>query len=142
MTNLLPVSRSAMPRPISWGCWGLLVLVLTSCASPQTRVLRAAIDHDSQTVVAQQLGQPDAVWPLANGETLWSYRVDQCLWAYWRGGRANGSTGGVTVEGPGLTVLPSARCTEYVLRFDQEQILRAWRRQPCQGFGPVPASNP
>ena len=30
-----------MTRPITWGCWGLLVLVLTSCASPQACFLRA-----------------------------------------------------------------------------------------------------
>jgi hypothetical protein len=131
-----------MTRPVTWGCWGLLVLVLTSCASPQTRVLRAAVNHETQAVVAQHLGQPDSVWPLADGETLWSYRADQNLWAYWHEGGANGSPGGLTVEGPGLTVLPSAPCTEYVLRFDREQILRAWNRQPCRGFEPAPVSNP
>ena len=66
----------------------------------------------------------------------------QNLWAYWHEGGANGSVGGLTVEGPGLTVLPSAPCTEYVLRFDREQILRAWRRQPCHGFGDGLVSNP
>lgn len=131
-----------MPRLVTWGCWGLLVLVLTSCASPQTRVLRAAVNHETQAVVAQHLGRPDEVWPLADGETLWSYRADQNLWAYWHEGGANGSPGGLTVEGPGLTVLPSAPCTEYVLRFDREQILRAWNRQPCRGFEPAPISNP
>jgi hypothetical protein len=131
-----------MPRLVTRRYWGLLVLVLTSCASPQARFLRAAENHETLAVVAQHLGQPDEVWPLADGETLWSYRADQRLWAYWHNGRANGGTGGITVEGPGLTVLPSARCTEYVLRFDQEQILRAWRRQPCQGFGDGPVSNP
>jgi hypothetical protein len=44
--------------------------------------------------------------------------------------------------GSSLTLLPSAPCTEYVLRFDQDQILRAWSRQPWQGFKPGPVSNP
>jgi hypothetical protein len=131
-----------MPRLVTWGGWGLLVLVLTSCASPQTHVLWAAANHETQAVVAQHLGQPAEVWQLADGETLWSYRADQNLWAYWHEGGANGSPGGLTVEGPGLTVLPSAPCTEYVLRFDREQILRAWNRQPCRGFEPAPISNP
>jgi len=131
-----------MLRPVTWGYWALLVFVLTSCASPQTRVLRAAVNHETQAVVAQHLGPPDEVWPLADGETLWSYRADQSLWAYWHHGRADGTTGGLTVEGPGLTVLPSARCTEYVLRFDREQILRAWNRQPCQGFVPHTVMTP
>jgi hypothetical protein len=131
-----------MPRLITWGCWGLLVLVLMSCASPQARLLRAATNHETQVVVAEYLGQPDEVWPLADGEMLWSYRADQCLWAYWHKGQAAGNTGGITVEGLGLTALPSARCTEYVLRFDREQFLRAWSRRPCQGFAPGPGSNP
>jgi hypothetical protein len=131
-----------MPRPVTWGCWGFLVLVLTSCASPQTRVLRAAVNHETQAVVAQHLGQPNEVWPLTDGETLWSYRADQCIWAYWHAGYVHGSPAGLTVEGPGLTVLPGARCTEYVLWFDREQILRAWNRQPCRGFEPHRVSNP
>jgi hypothetical protein len=132
-----------MPRLVIWGCWGLLVLVLvlTSCASPQASFLRAATSHETQDAVAQHLGPPHEVWQLADGETLWSYRVPQRLWAYWRRRRANGITGGMTVEGPGLTLLPNARCTEYVLRFDREQILRAWHRQPCQGFARGPSAN-
>jgi hypothetical protein len=133
--------QRAMRRIITSGCCGLLALALTSC-TPQTSFLRAAADHDSQAVVAQHLGPPDEVWPLADGETLWSYRADQRLWAYWRDGGAVGSTGGLTIEGPGLTLLPGGRCTEYVLRFDREQILRAWTRQPCRGFAPAPAPNP
>jgi hypothetical protein len=131
-----------MPGMVTWGCWGLLVLVLTSCASPQVCFLRAATNQETQAVVAQHLGRPNEVWPLADGETLWSYCADQNLWAYWHEGWANGSAGGLTVEGPGLTVLPSAPCTEYVLRFDREQILRAWRRQPCQGFRNGLVSDP
>ena len=131
-----------MPGLVTWGCWGLLVLVLTSCASPQTCFLRAATNHETQAVVAQHLGRPDAVWSLADGETLWSYRANQNLWAYWHEGGANRSAGGLTVEGPGLTILPSAPCTEYVLRFDREQILRVWRRQPCQGFRDALVSDP
>src|SRR5688572_477207 len=131
-----------MVRLVTWSCWGLLALMLMSCASLQARLLRAATTHETQAVIAEHLGQPDEVWPLAEGEMLWSYRADQRLWAYWHQGQASGSTGGITVEGPGLTVLPSARCTEYVLRFDRERILRAWSRQPCQGFGHGPFSNP
>jgi hypothetical protein len=131
-----------MLRLLTWGYWGLLILVLTSCANPQACVLRRAVNHESQDVVAQHLGQPHEVWPIANGEMLWSYRTDQNLWAYWRAGRMARSPAGLTLEGPGLTVLPSEPCTEYVLRFDRDQILRAWRRQPCQGFRPGPISNP
>ena len=82
-----------MTRLVTWGCWGLLVLVLTSCASPQTHVLRAAVNHETQAVVAQHLGQPSEVWPLADGETLWSYRANQNIWAYWHTGYANGQPG-------------------------------------------------
>jgi hypothetical protein len=139
--NPAPGMQRAMCRIIAWGSFGLLALALTSCTT-QTGFLRAAANHDSQAVVAQHLGPPDEVWPLADGETLWSYRADQRLWAYWGNGWAGGSAGGLTVEGPRLTLLPGGRCTEYVLRFDREQILRAWTRQPCRGFAPAPASNP
>jgi hypothetical protein len=131
-----------MRRLIAWGCWGVLALWLTSCASSQTRVLRVTVNHEPQSVVAQHLGAPTAVWSLADGETLWSYWTDQPIWAYWHTGFGDGSTAGLMVEGPGLMLWPGGRCTEYVLRFDREQILRAWIRQPCQGFKPAPGSNP
>jgi hypothetical protein len=131
-----------MMRLASLGYWGVLLLVLTSCASPQTRYLRQAVNHEPESVVVQHLGPPTAVWLLDDGETLWSYRADQCIWAYWHNGFGDGRTAGLTVEGPQLTVLPGARCTEYLLRFDREHILLAWSRQPCRGFEPMPGSNP
>src|SRR5919198_1020645 len=103
-----------------WGALLLLLLAMTSCAT-QATYLRAAVDRATQEEGA-----------LTTGETLWMYRDHERLWAYWDDNGSSQRPAGLSIVGPGLTVLPGARCTEYVLRFDRQQVLRAWRRQPCK----------
>lgn len=57
------------------------------------------------------------------GETLWTYQYGIPKASGW---------GGVTVVGPALTFGKGSPCTEYVLLFDRQQILRAWMRQDCR----------
>ena len=120
-----------MNRLVMWGALLLLTLAVTSCAT-QATYLRAAVDRATQEGVAAQLGPPQEVWALTTGETLWTYRYDERLWAYWDGKGSSQRPAGLSIVGPGLTVLPGAHCTEYVLRFDWDQVLRAWKRQPCK----------
>jgi hypothetical protein len=120
-----------MNRLVMWGVLLLFILALTSCAT-QASYLRAAVDRATQEGVAAHLGPPQEVWALATGETLWTYRDHERLWAYWDGNGSSQRPAGLSIVGPGLTVLPGARCTEYVLRFDRDQVLRAWRQQPCK----------
>jgi hypothetical protein len=118
-------------RLVMWGALLLLILAMTSCAT-QATYLRAAVDRATQEEVATRLGHPQEVWALTTGETLWMYRDHERLWAYWDDSGSSQRPAGLSIVGPGLTVLPGARCTEYVLRFDRQQVLRAWRRQPCK----------
>ena len=120
-----------MNRLVMWGALLLLILAMTSCAT-QATYLRAAVDRATQEEVAAHLGHPQEVWALTTGETLWTYRYHARLWAYQDGNGSSQRPAGLSIVGPGLTVLPGARCTEYVLRFDRQQVLRAWRRQPCK----------
>ncbi len=114
-----------------WGAPLLLTLAVTACAT-QATYLRATVERASQAEVAAHLGPPQEVWALTTGETLWTYRYDEALWAYRDGNASSQRPAGLSIVGPGFTVLPGARCTEYVLRFDRDQVLRAWRRQPCR----------
>ena len=125
----------------TWGGLVLLWLALAACASPHAAFLKTAVNHDAQETVADILGPPHAVWELTDGETLWRYRHTERLWAYQGHSGMSGSPGGITVEGPGLVVLPGGHCTEYLLRFDRAKVLRAWSRQPCREWEKLPAKS-
>jgi hypothetical protein len=124
----------AVTRALRWAGLILIALMVTACATRPPHYLWEATDRATQEAVAAHMGPPHAVWALTTGETLWTYRPDERLWAYWNGSHAGERTAGVSIVGPGLVLLPGTHCTEYVLRFDRAQVLRAWRRQPCQGF--------
>jgi hypothetical protein len=100
-----------------------VALTLTSCASWQTQYLQGAANHATVEEVENHLGQPHATWKLRTGEALWTYQS---------GVPSEINTGGVTIVGPGWVIGRRSDCTEYVLLFDQEKILRAWMRQPCR----------
>jgi len=99
-----------------------VALTLTSCASWQAKYLKAAANHATLIEVENHLGRPHSTWELRTEETLWTYQS---------GLPSETSTGGVTIVGPGWVVGRRSDCTEYVLLFDQQKILRAWMRQPC-----------
>ena len=101
----------------------LVVLALTSCASWQAQYLKAAANHATLAEVEQHLGRPHSTWTLHTGETLWTYQS---------GLPSATNTGGITIVGPGWVIGRRSDCTEYVLLFDPQQILRAWMRQPCR----------
>jgi hypothetical protein len=100
-----------------------VALTLTSCASWQTQYLQGAANHATVEEVENHLGRPHATWKLRTGEALWTYQS---------GVPSEINTGGVTIVGPGWVIGRRSDCTEYVLLFDQEKILRAWMRQPCR----------
>lgn len=130
-----------MPQRAPWSGLVLLCLALTTCASPHAAFVKTALDHDTQASVADHWGPPLEVWELMDGETLWRYRYPEQLWAYQDRSGQGRSPGGISVEGPGLVALPGTRCTEYLLRFDRANVLRAWSRQPCKASEHFPAKR-
>lgn len=129
------------PRPI-WAGLIVVALALASCAPWQAQYLKQAANQGTMEEVEDRLGRPHSTWDLRTGETLWAYQA---------GVPSGADAGGVTIVGPGWVVGRRSGCTEYVLLFDGQKILRAWMRQPCKSdrpvigdsgrgaFGPVPA---
>jgi len=113
---------------MNWGGAVFLLLALASCASWQTQYLREATNHATQHEVEERLGSPRDTWSLVSGETLWTYE---------RGFQAGTESGGITIVGPGWTIGRSPGCTTDVLLFDQEKVLHAWMRQPCESARPM-----
>lgn len=109
----------------TWQTWlGLIVaaLVLTSCASWQAKYLKEAANQATIDEVEKHLGRPHSTWDLRTGESLWMYQS---------GAPSGTNSAGITIVGPGWVIGRRSDCTEYVLLFDQQKILRAWMRQPC-----------
>jgi hypothetical protein len=107
---------------VRWGGVIVLALFVTSCTW-QRAYLKEAVGHATQGEVAERLGPPQTTWHLTTGETLWTYQYGMSQASEW---------GGVTIVGPGVTFGRGSPCTEYVLLFDERQILRAWMRQECK----------
>jgi hypothetical protein len=106
-------------------CGGFILLALfaTACGPWQRTYLKEAAGSATQAEVAERLGPPHTRWDLTTGETLWTYQYGVPKASDW---------GGITIVGPALTFGKGSPCTEYVLLFDRQQILRAWMRQDCQ----------
>jgi hypothetical protein len=80
-----------------------MAVSLTACTHARMAYLREAVNQATQDEVTTRLGPPQAARALANGETVWRYE---------------------SYQGDLL-------CLEYVLRFDQAEILQHWTRQRC-----------
>jgi hypothetical protein len=92
-----------------------------------------AANHATTEAVEKHLGRPHATWELRTGESLWTYQS---------GAPSATDTGGLTIVGPDWVLGRRSNCTQFVLLFDQQKILRAWMQQPCQparGMNRIPA---
>ena len=88
-------------------------LFFNSCATqPPLRVtyFKEVVNEANQDDITKRLGPPHLVRDLDSGEEVWVYQ----------------SRGTFIYERYGETV-----CTEYILTFDQNKILREWVRQSC-----------
>jgi hypothetical protein len=102
--------------------WLGLGLLVSACAMLQAQDFQQAVDHLSQAEVMTRWGLPQAVVAGAEGETLWIYTVRAHVWA---------QPGGILVTSPGWIVPGGWRCTQYLFRFDQMQVLRGWMARRC-----------
>jgi hypothetical protein len=100
-----------------------MTLAMASCASWPARYLKGAVNHATTEAVEKHLGRPHATWELRTGESLWTYQS---------GVPSGTDAGGLTIVGPDWVLGKRSHCTQSVLLFDQQKILRAWMQQPCR----------
>jgi hypothetical protein len=90
-------------------------VLLSACAVSQpwpAHYLSSGIDRATKDEVTAQLGPPDETHSLPDGGMEWHYD-------YRRGRSMVGAHGTMGSS-------PSLECEEYILRFDQAGVLRAW----------------
>jgi hypothetical protein len=90
----------------------LLIAGSLSCTHWRAQYLDEALNRAAQTDVAQRLGQPKETHSLADGTTIWLYRV----------------AGGTTPPPMGSG---EPYCQEYRLTFGEDKILRQWDSYRC-----------
>lgn len=95
-----------------------VLVTLISCVPKRTpwRVtyLSEVANHATQDDVTMRLGAPHSSRILSDGRTVWTYR-------YYSG----------AVVGSAGNIVGSSACSEYILTFDQDNVLREWNRQRC-----------
>jgi hypothetical protein len=92
----------AVKRFITLAGLALLTLGLVACESEQERYFRKHVNQVSQDAVARRFGPPHRAQELTTGGTVWSYEYRD-----------------------------RSDCTVYILRFDQENVLRDWNERTC-----------
>jgi hypothetical protein len=115
--------ESTLSRRWMLGILMAMTLAMASCASWHAQYLKGAVDHAMMEAVEKHLGRPHATWELYTGESLWTYQS---------GVSSGTDAGGLTIVGPDWVLGRRTNCSQYVLLFDQQKILRAWMQQPCQ----------
>lgn len=97
--------------------WVFLGLVACTPWQPwQVTSLNEAVEkHATQAGVTERFGTPFATKSLSSGGSEWTYR--------YQGSVIGGPMGGIDTGG--------AYCRDYVLTFDDKDVLRDWRRERC-----------
>jgi hypothetical protein len=95
-----------MRSPAKWLVTALIPLLLASCTPWRVDYLRSVANQATQDDIAKRLGAPHFEKGLTGGGSVWTYQ--------YRGYAGDASY-----------------CTEYVLTFDEQKVLREWRRQGC-----------
>ena len=87
-----------------------LSITMFGCTPWRAQYLQDSTGHATQDEVASRLGPPAGERLSSTGEAVWLYRYT---------GAAVGEHGG------------SSWCTEYILTFTPQKILKRWNKQKC-----------
>jgi hypothetical protein len=116
----------------------LVVTILTACGGPwRDGYFKKGVDKLTQDDVSEKLGPPHtAKTPALGGNTTWTYRVpysDKDLDPMDLSGITNAANEAASLigksaqEGP----KPTLYCYRYTLTFDEQKILKSWKREEC-----------
>lgn len=130
--------------------WGVLLLCLggfTACSHWRDAYFDDGVGKITQRDVRKKLGKPHIVEdPLLSDETTWIYRYglsesDLDPWGVGTLGQGVSDLGNKAAAmigrgQPGGGPRERVHCVRYVLTFDREAVLRAWKREPCRTVQP------
>jgi hypothetical protein len=111
--------------------------VLGACGGPwRDAYLRKGVDRLTQEDIREKLGPPHtAKTPVLGGDSLWTYRLalsekELATWEPTILGDASRSVGALVGKG-GEAPTPTLYCYRYTLTFNEEKVLKSWKREEC-----------
>ncbi len=128
--------RSAL-RTTIWGLVMALVLTCTACGGPwRDTYFKKGVDRLTQEDVRERLGNPHtAKTPALGGDSTWTYRVpmgDKELESIASPGFSGaGESVGALLGKPGEGPKPTLYCYRYTLTFNEQKVLKSWKREEC-----------
>ncbi|HKY72688.1 MAG TPA: hypothetical protein VJL88_12280 [Nitrospira sp.] len=120
----------------------LSLLVLSSafaaCGGPwRDGYFKKGVDRLTQDEVSEKMGPPHtAKTPALGGDTIWTYRVpysDKDLDSMDLSGITNAANEAAALIGkPSQDApKPTLYCYRYTLTFDEQKVLKSWKREEC-----------
>ncbi|BCA55188.1 conserved exported protein of unknown function [Nitrospira sp. KM1] len=117
--------------------WLLATVLCAGCGGPwRDGYFKKGINHLSQDNVIEKMGPPHtAKTPALGGDTIWTYRVpltEKELSAFHISGLADATKQAASLLGkPGEGPKERLYCYRYTLTFNEEKILKQWKREEC-----------
>jgi hypothetical protein len=120
----------------------LIIIVaglLAACGGPwRDKYFKKGIDRLTQDEISEKMGPPHtAKTPALGGDTIWTYRVpysDKELNSMDLSGITNAANEAASLIGKGAQdggPKPTLYCFRYTLTFNEQKILKQWKRDEC-----------
>lgn len=119
---------------------GMLLLAgaMLSCGGPwRDGYFKKGVDRLTQDEVTEKFGPPHtAKTPVLGGDSVWTYRVpisDRELASVSLSGLTDAAQQAAAIMGKGAADGPKAMlyCYRYTLTFNEQKILKQWKREEC-----------
>ena len=118
---------------------GMLLLAgaMLACGGPwRDGYFKKGVDRLTQDDVTEKFGPPHTVkTPVLGGDSVWTYRVplaEKELSSLLFSGLANATTQATSLLGkPGEGPKDMLYCYRYTLSFNEQKILKQWKREEC-----------
>ena len=124
-------------RMTACGLVMVLAMTLAACGGPwRDSYFKKGVDRLTQDDVREKLGAPHtAKTPALGGDSVWTYRVpmgDKELESITSPGFGSATESvGALLGKPGEGPKPTLYCYRYTLTFNEQKILKSWKREEC-----------
>lgn len=124
-------------RTVVRGLVLILAMTLVACGGPWRDIyFKKGVDRLTQDDVREKLGNPHtAKTPALGGDSIWTYRVsmgDKELESITAPGLASaGESVGALLSKGGDAPKPTLYCFRYTLTFNEQKVLKSWKREEC-----------
>lgn len=132
MIRYFPVCRAT-----AGGLLVALALMLVACGGPwRDSYFKKGVDQLTQEDIREKFGAPHtAKTPALGGDSVWTYRVpmgDKELESMTSTGFGSATESvGALLSKPGEAPKPTLYCFRYTLTFNEQKVLKSWKREEC-----------